>query len=216
MKKRFIYVCVIGLALLGIGSVFFLIHEKQQLTTKEEKLTVEINKFQEEKKGQEALVTSLKEQLQQVESEVTTLKKANEELKNNDSTEKGNIQLFQKTVTEAFGALFNYEPDSFQERKNNCAPYLSDKLMKQYFKEGVSYGDSNGVSSELEKCSVYLKSTQNTTIQGLVVVTYRNKIGDSSWNNAMNIFDVHFDPGSKKITFIQNLGSSFNQQLLEE
>ncbi|WP_430601459.1 hypothetical protein IGJ01_000927 [Enterococcus sp. AZ089] len=216
MKKRFIYVCVGGLFIFGVGSTFFLIHEKQQLTTKEEKLTVEINKFEEVKKGQEALVTSLKEQLKQVESEVTTLKKANEELKNNDSTEKGNIQLFQKTVTEAFGVLFNYEPDSFQERKNNCAPYLSDKLMKQYFKEGVSYGDSNGVSSELEKCSVYLKSTQNATIEGLVVVTYRNKIGDSSWNNAMNIFDVHFDPVSKKITFMQNLGSSFNQQLFEE
>lgn len=216
MKKRFIYVCVGGLVLLGISSAFFLIHEKQQLSTKEENLTIATNKFQEEKKEQEILVTSLKEQLQQVENEVTTLKKANEELKNNDSTEKGNIQLFQKTVTEAFGVLFNYEPDSFQERKNNCAPYLSEKLMKQYFKEGVSYGDSNGVSSELEKCSVYLKSTQKATIQGLVVVTYRNKIGTSSWNNAMNIFEVTFDPASKKITFMQNLGSSFNQQLLEE
>lgn len=216
MKKRFIYVCVGGLVLLGISSAFFLIHEKQQLNTKEEKLTIATNKFQEEKKEQEALVTSLKEQLQQVENEVTALKKANEELKNNDSTEKGNIQLFQKTVTEAFGVLFNYEPDSFQERKNNCAPYLSEKLMKQYFKEGVSYGDSNGVSSELEKCSVYLKSTQKATIQGLVAVTYRNKIGSSSWNNAMNIFEVTFDPALKKITFMQNLGSSFNQQLLEE
>lgn len=74
-NEETIYLCLCRrIVLIWCRQYIFLIHEKLQLTAKEEKLTVEINKFQEEKKGQEDLVTSLKEQLQQVESEVTTLK----------------------------------------------------------------------------------------------------------------------------------------------
>ena len=111
--------------------------------------------------------------------------------------------------------MFDYDPDTFSERKQACEPYLSTDLMAQYFKENSSYGDSNGVSSELEACTLYTKSVQSNELKGLVVVEYQNKIGNSSWNKAMNVFQVTYDLSSKKLMAIQNLGSSFNGSLLE-
>ncbi|EME8160731.1 hypothetical protein MT881_002619 [Enterococcus faecium] len=213
-KQKLIIFLSIVLAFAGVGG-YWLAQEKNDLSREQIALKQQEQVFKDQKNDQKQFISELQVSIQKLEKEKVALQKENEVLKNNDASEKGNIKQFNEFVNKAFHALFDYYPDTYSERKNACEPYLSKELMSQYFKEGDSYGDSNGVSSELEKCSLYTKSVQNDKLEGLVVAEYQNKIGYSSWNKAMNVFQITYDLSSKKLTDIQNLGSSFNGSLLK-
>ena len=204
----------IVLVLVGLGGYWF-VHEQKALSQEQTSLKQQKQAFNEQQSDQKQVISELRSSIQKLEKEKSVLQEENEVLKNNDASEKGNLQQFTETVEKPFHALFDYDPDTFSERKQACEPYLSTDLMAQYFKENSSYGDSNGVSSELEACTLYTKSVQSNELKGLVVVEYQNKIGNSSWNKAMNVFQVTYDLSSKKLMAIQNLGSSFNGSLLE-
>ncbi|HHB0714490.1 hypothetical protein [Enterococcus faecium] len=213
-KQKLIIFLSIVLVFAGLCGYWF-VKEKKELSREQITLKQQEQVFKEQKNDQKQFISELQTSIQKLEKEKATLQKENEVLKNNDASEKGNIKYFNEFINKAFHALFDYDPDIYSERKKACEPYLSKELMSQYFKEGDSYGDSNGVSSELEKCTLYTKSIQNDELEGLVVTEYRNKIGYSSWNKAMNVFQVTYDLPSKKLIAIQNLGSSFNGSLLE-
>ncbi|HGF8315532.1 hypothetical protein [Enterococcus faecium] len=212
--KNWLVFSSILLVLVGLGGYWF-VHEKKALSQEQMSLKQQKQAFNEQKSDQKQVISELRSSIQKLEKEKSVLKEANEVLKNNDASEKGNLQQFNEIVGKAFHALFDYDPNTFSERKQACEPYLSKDLMDQYFKEDKYYGDSNGVSSELEACTLYTKSVQSNELKGLVVVEYQNKIGNSSWNKAMNVFQVTYNLSSKKLIAIQNLGSSFNGSLLE-
>lgn len=225
MKKQKWYALLgIILVLVGLGGYWFVnkYHDRsqEQMSSNKEKLVLN-----EQQSDQKQLINELRSSIQKLEKEKSVLQEENKQLKNNAASDKGNLQHFDemeenlqkftKTVEQAFHALFDYDPDTFSERKQACEPYLSKDLIAQYFTESRYYGDSNSVSSELETCTLYTKTIQDNELQGLVVAEYQNKIGNSSWNKAMNVFQVTYDPLSERLIAIQNLGSSFNGSLFE-
>ena len=105
--------------------------------------------------------------------------------------------------------MFNFEPDTYNKRKDSMHDIISDKLYQQYFPKSQNFGDSNNVSSKLDNATIYTQSQQGSDMKGLAVVTYESKSGDNDWRKSTEMYQIKFDTTKSQITSVQNLGSSF-------
>lgn len=125
---------------------------------------------------------------------------------NNKEQQSINIKMKQDIHT-AFKGLYNYTPDTFNQRANAVKNVLSDKLNQQYFgNSDAKYGDSSNVSSRLEQLDIYTKTVQGSTLQAMVNVNYSSKYDSSdSWNDGQSMYKVTYDSQTKKIKKIQQV-----------
>ncbi|GMG66728.1 hypothetical protein [Tetragenococcus halophilus] len=123
---------------------------------------------------------------------------------------------FTQVVNKTFEGLYNFTPEDMTQRKEKVAPYLSDDLMKQYFSDRETYGDSDHVSSQLLEVQLYQNLEGSSTSNGLVVVQYESSLEDETPTKATNIFEVSYTEKDKKLTKIINLGNSYTSQLWED
>lgn len=193
--------------LLGVGGVFFGYSQHQeneqrtkQLATVEQKQRAVQDAYNQAKLDVEALKTTL--------ADVQTKE-------NNPDGEYDAKKAYQDQVNDLFTTLFNYTPDNFSARKERGKAFLSEELMKDYFSNKQTYSDANGVTSQLKEIKIFTQTVQGTELNGLVMVKYESKVDGSSWTKGMNLFEVTYDPPTKKVTKIQNLGSGFTGDMLQ-
>lgn len=160
-------------------------------------------------------VDLLNEKVSRLNKEKTTLENELQIEKNNNEDGKGENKAFEDTVREAFKALYNFDPDSMEERKEANRPYLSDDLFNQYFNDSSTYGDSNGVESELNHLRLYTANIQGTDMDGLVAIESQSRMDGTDWTKGRNIYQVTYDTKTKKITALRNLGSSYVGDIYE-
>lgn len=116
---------------------------------------------------------------------------------------------FNTVANKYLDTMFNFEPDTYNKRKDSMHDIITDELYSQYFPKNQNFGDSNNVSSKLDHATIYTQSQQGTDMNGLAVVTYESKSGDNKWRKATEMYQIKFDTTKSKITAVQNLGSSF-------
>lgn len=208
MKKHLILEVILGFLL--IGSIAYIATNRPQESVKDDKQEVRADTKQMKKE-----LNALKLKVSRLSEEKVTIENQLAAEKNNNAAGKGEAKAFQTTVTEAFKALYNFTPDSMKERKDANRPYLSDELFKQYFDTGSTYGDSNGVESELTHLKLYTATVQGATMKGLVAVESQSRMENTEWTKGRNIYQVTYDPTTKKITALQNLGGSYAGDIYE-
>ncbi|MGM0020251.1 hypothetical protein IGK80_001130 [Enterococcus sp. DIV0609] len=121
---------------------------------------------------------------------------------------------FADITKKLFQKMYTFTPETYGSRKKEVKEWLSEELYQQYFSEKTTVGDSNGISSDLLSCEVYVKAWTTKTIDGLVVVKYSSGSAYGS-QKGMNLFSISFNPESQRITRMDNLGSGYTSDLLE-
>lgn len=200
MNKRFIF--EVALVCLLIASICFnVVSLSNQPTTliNEKDSTKSITEEKE--------IRELEKEISRLTSDNTTLKKEVATEKNNNTSDTTQSDAFQDVVKKAFSALYNFDSDETKERKEASAPYLSDDLMKEYFDNSATYGDSAGADSELLNLNLYTQTIQGDDYKGLAVVTYQSRMSGMDWTKGRSIFQVTYDSTTEKITAIQSVTS---------
>ncbi len=136
--------------------------------------------------------------------------KKNKQLIASQITDKNSevYQQFSSIVTNYFTSRFNYTPKDYEQSKESVKDLLSDDLYKKLFGDSFTYGDSNNVSSRLDKLEIFSGSVENNkTITGFLTVDYENKMAETDWYKNSEIYTVSYDLETQKITDIKSLGS---------
>lgn len=213
MKRLFLFLEVGVLVVsVGWGGVNYI---QQQTTLK--KQTQKLQKVMQEKEWLEGQQASFEQQLDSAKNRLKEQEKQQENIqtiKNNDSTSEVR-QVFSKRVTQLFEEMFNFSPENYGERKEKVKDLLSSGLLKTYFSDSQTIGDSNGVYSSLISCEVYSKAINGEKIDGIVVVKYSSGTVKEQ-NKALNIFSVTYDSNRQVVTDIQNLGSGYTGDLIDD
>ena len=136
--------------------------------------------------------------------------KKNKQLIASQITDKNSevYQQFSSIVTNYFTSRFNYTPKDYEQSKESVKDLLSDDLYKKLFGDSFTYGDSNNVSSRLDKLEIFSGSVENNkTITAFLTVDYENKMAETDWYKNSEIYTVSYDLETQKITDIKSLGS---------
>lgn len=198
IRRRWLFVICLFSLCFSLGWNIYQRESIKELQIKEQMAQNTIQKVNAE-------LTEEKEALQPKEAETST-NTSNQETEND----------FTQVVNQAFEGLYNFTPEDMTQRKEKVTPYLSDDLMKQYFSDRETYGDSDHVSSQLLKVQLYQNLEGSSTSDGLAVVQYESSLEDETPTKATNIFEVSYNEKDKKLTKIINLGNSYTSQLWEE
>lgn len=144
------------------------------------------------------------------------LQKQYEELKQQHINTEGSKerQAFDARIQTFFEKMYTFTPDTYGQRKKEVQSFLSGTLYQEYFPEEPFIGDSNGISSDLLSCDVYVKAWSTKQIEGLVVVRYSSGSAYGE-QKAMNVFALTYDPQNEWIEKMDNLGSGYTSDLLE-
>lgn len=213
MKRLLLFLGVGVLVVsVGWGGVNYI---QQQTTLK--KQTQKLQKIMQEKEWLEGQQASFEQQLDSAKNRLKEQEKQQENIQtiqNNDSTSEVR-QVFSKRVTQLFEEMFNFSPENYGERKEKVKDLLSSGLLKTYFSDSQTIGDSNGVYSSLISCEVYSKAINGEKIDGIVVVKYSSGTVKEQ-NKALNIFSVTYDSNRQVVTDIQNLGSGYTGDLIDD
>lgn len=134
-------------------------------------------------------------------------KNESEERQLTNHLEDKKYQSYQKVMTEAFEVLFDFTPSNFGERREKMREYFSSDLFDSFFNPEGSYENSNGVFSRINQLSIYNRTIQEDTLDGMVVVDYESKREGSDWWKSTAFYQVSYDVNEKKIILFQPLGS---------
>ncbi|MGM0121182.1 hypothetical protein [Enterococcus sp. AZ152] len=136
-------------------------------------------------------------------------KRKNEEKQENltNHEEDVNYQSYQKIVTKAFEVLFTFTPEDFSERREKIGQYFSSDLFEEFFDSEGTYENSNGVSSRINQLSIYNRTIQENTLDGMVVVDYESSRDGGDWWKSTAFYQISYDVSEKKIISFQSLGS---------
>ncbi|MCT1172041.1 hypothetical protein [Lactococcus lactis] len=133
-----------------------------------------------------------------------------------NNKDKSQSELNFNNITSKFlTTMFTFEPDTYNNRKDNLKGLISDDLYNKYFPKNTNYGDANNVSSKLDKATIYTQAKQGNELKGLAVVTFESKSGDNEWKKETDLYQIKFDTTNNQITDVQNLGSSFKASDVE-
>lgn len=133
-----------------------------------------------------------------------------------NNKDKSQSELNFDNITNKFlTTMFTFEPDTYNNRKDNLKGLISDNLYNKYFPKNTNYGDANNVSSKLDKATIYTQAKQGNELKGLAVVTFESKSGDNEWKKETDLYQIKFDTTNNQITDVQNLGSSFKASDVE-
>lgn len=204
MKKLLIF--GIG-SLIGFGLCFFFQGTKEETQKKNEK---EIARLLDEN---EQLSLDVSHYQKEYQKEKEKNEEQQEMLTNHKEDE--NYQSYQKVVTEAFETLFTFTPEDFSERKEKMKVYFSPELYEGFFDPEGTYENSNGVSSRINQLSIYNRTIQEGTLDGMVVVDYESRREKENWWKSTAFYQVSYDVNEKKITSFQSLGSVVKGDELE-
>ena len=133
-----------------------------------------------------------------------------------NNKDKSQSELNFDNITNKFlTTMFTFEPDTYNNRKDNLKGLISDNLYNKYFPKNTNYGDANNVSSKLDKATIYTQAKQGNELKGLAVVTFESKSGDNEWKKETDLYQIKFDTTNNQITDVQNLGSGFKASDVE-
>lgn len=196
-----------------LGCSFWNIQKQQENVSLRESVANQDEKQKELKQKQEKLLQENDQLSEKNTAYFESIKKMQKAEKNLGVDSDLNME-FINIVTNLFEANLNFTPENFEQRKKEVALYLSEKLNKEYFgQKRNTYQDANNTASKLESLEVYSKGKDNQEIEGLIVTKYKCKQRDQDWVKGMNIFKLIYDNESKKIIKIDNLGSSFQNEV---
>ena len=165
--------------------------------------------------NQQQIIQSAQKKEKKSASELASIKRDNRTLKTQVDSAKTTINNSGKSSTEIefnnvsndfLKSMFTYDSKSYEQRKDKVKDLLSDKLFEQYFPKNQFFGDSNNVTSKLDKAQVYTKSLQDSTMQGMAVIDYESKSGDNDFKKDTVVYQLTFDTTTNKLTDVQNLG----------
>lgn len=175
----------------------------------------QVSQQKEKVKAMEKALTSDQTAVAKTQTENQKLETENTYLKNNDKGTKETSVAFQETTKKLFEAMTNFDEDTYGERKQASEPYLSEDLVKQFFPDSKTLGDSNGTESQLTEFHLYGEVEQGKTLKGLVLSRYESKGKNSDWNKGLSFYEVEYNPDTKKIEKMQYLGDGLTGDMLE-
>lgn len=148
------------------------------------------------------------DKIKQQKGEINALKDRVEVLNENVSNKavsssQGN---FNSIVSKFISVMFEYTPNSYQERKEKVSSLISAELLKRYFPKGI-YGDANDVTSKVDKVNIYRQSERQGNINGLAVITFESKIGDSDFQKRTEVYQLTMNTKTNRLIEIQDLGN---------
>lgn len=148
------------------------------------------------------------DKIKQQKGEINALKDRVEVLNENVSNKavsssQGN---FNSIVSKFISVMFEYTPNSYQERKEKVSSLISAELLKRYFPKG-NYGDANDVTSKVDKVNIYRQSERQGNINGLTVITFESKIGDSDFQKRTEVYQITMNTKTNRLIEIQDLGN---------
>lgn len=198
MKKTTIAISVLAVvSAVALYGIVYQGYKNSHMTTELESVKKELNIQAKKNKALNNENQTLSTQLSSYKKDANNAGKSSSELEFN-------------TVTNKYlDTMFNFEPDTYNKRKDSMHDIISDKLYQQYFPKNQNFGDSNNVSSKLDNATIYTQSQQGSDMKGLAVVTYESKSGDNDWRKSTEMYQIKFDTTKSQITDVQNLGSSF-------
>lgn len=205
----FSLVLVVGLAVCGVK----LFHEQQQLQ-KQDQVIHRLKSEKKEETTQRQLAESRNEAVQKQLKQVQNNAEKTRTIQNNDATSEVRKE-FSERVTTLFTTMYTFSPEDYGTRQKKVKGLLSEALIRRYFSEKQTMGDSNGVSSKLVSCAVYSKAVNGAQLEGIVLAKYSSGMNGEQ-QKAMNLFSVTYDAEHHCVTDIQNLGSGYTGDLLDE
>lgn len=148
------------------------------------------------------------DKIKQQKGEINALKDRVEVLNENVSNKavsssQGN---FNSIVSKFISVMFEYTPNSYQERKEKVSSLISAELLKRYFPKG-NYGDANDVTSKVDKVNIYRQSERQGNINGLAVIAFESKIGDSDFQKRTEVYQLTMNTKTNRLIEIQDLGN---------
>lgn len=198
MKKSTVVASVLGVGLV----VSLYANMAQHSTVNHQKETIKTTQAKRDK------VTDQLSELKQTNRTLNTQIDSAKVTLNNSDKSASEIEF--NEVTDGFlKSMFNYDAKSYDQRKNKVKEFISGDLYDQYFPKQQFYGDSNNVTSKLDKADVYTKSKQGTALKGLAVIDYESKTGDNDFRKDTVVYELTFDTTNNVITDVQNLGHVF-------
>lgn len=200
-KIIFGFVCLVSLGSLTWGIAEF--HEIKKIEGQYINLKKRYEKLDQKRARLNGEVIDAKEKEQEALDSAQTV--VNNSADNKDQ-QSANIKMKQD-ITTAFKGLYNYTPDTFNQRAAKVKNILSDKLNQQYFgNTDAKYGDSSNVSSRLEHLDIYTKTVQGAKMQAMVSADYSSKYDSSrNWNTGHSMYKVTYNSQMKKIEQIQQI-----------
>lgn len=201
--KRSFYSVTITLAL-----VFSLFWNYQQFQEgkKTVKETAESTKINEELKQKNSeLKKSYESLVEQTASEKETLREIMTE-QNNKGDNSEVLKEFDTRGKKLFETLYNFSPSNFKTIKNRVAEYITKDLLEQNFRNVSNTGDSYGTTSEMLSVNIYSKAVQTDEIKGIAIVVFEVTPEDGEPAKSSGIYEVTYDPASKKFTNYDFLG----------
>lgn len=155
-------------------------------------------------------IASLKKDLSQVQTDLH-----NEKIKkNNDDPNSKLYAEYDKTARSLIEKLYTFDPETFGQRKSEASPYMSDSLIKDYFKETAGYSDSSNVTSAVIKVELFNQSIQDESLHGLAVIKYESGLS-STMTQSVDIYKLSFDPESNKVTELSFVSGGMTGDLFE-
>lgn len=163
-------------------------------------------------------VNSVKKKNKQLDKNIKSVNKKNQTLTNQmdsfktyqNNEDKSQSELaFDDVANKFLETMFNFEPDTYDERKKEVKGLISTELYEEYFPDDPNFGDANGVSSMLDESTLYTQAKQEENMKGLAVVSFKSKIDDEDWSNLTEMYQLDFDTTTNQLTDVQDLGTSF-------
>ncbi|MBF0006444.1 hypothetical protein [Enterococcus faecalis] len=205
MKGKVVFLII--LLMVGGGSIYSFVQMKndqiQNRDSQIQQLKKDKNQLNQELETQHQSFLTISEELE-----------SQKGLAVNDSGNIGN-QLYQNAVTNVFNGLFSFTPDTYFSREKVISALLNDLLIDRYFGDHGYYGDANNTTSEVLKLSIYNRTIQKNTIDGLVIVSYQSKLAGEKFKMAKELYQVSFDVESGKFQEIKSLGSTLTVDLID-
>lgn len=148
------------------------------------------------------------DKIKQQKGEINALKDRIEGLNENASNKavSSSQENFNSIVSKFINVMFEYTPNSYQERKEKVSSLISAELLKRYFPKG-NYGDANDVTSKVDKVNIYRQSERQGNINGLAVITFESKIGDSDFQKRTEVYQLTMNTKTNRLIEIQDLGN---------
>ncbi|MBV7389627.1 hypothetical protein KUA55_02975 [Enterococcus sp. ALS3] len=213
MKKHIFIEAILVIAILGVS--FWNIQQHQENLSLRESVADQDEKQKELKQKQEELLQENGQLSEKNQAYSESIKKKQIVEKNTGVDSELNTE-FINIVTKLFEANLNFTPENYDDRKREVSSYLSEDLKINYLgKNRNTYQEVNGTSSRLTNLEIFSKKSQNGKEEGLAVVNYQSKKSNQEWVNGMNIFKVVYDCKLKRISKIENLGSGYQNEIIE-
>lgn len=196
-------ILMIVLACILVVSLYLNYTQYTQHTKEKE----QIQTLKKDKKEAEHKQTTVQQENKTLTSQIDTYKKFN----NNQNKDQSELD-FNDVSQEFLTKMFTFEPDTYDQRKEEIKPLISEELFEQYFPEDA-YGDSNSVYSKLNDTQIFYQAKQGENMQGLAVVGYESRSSDNNdWKKDTVLYQISFDPTTKQIQSLKNLGNSFEAE----